>query len=45
LLLTDLIGLGDELLPALLSRARLVLVLVGLSDVELGFDGILYMGN
>lgn len=41
LLLTDLVGLCNQFLAALLRGVRGVLVLVGLSDVDFGLDGIL----
>jgi hypothetical protein len=43
LLLADLVGLGNELLAALLGGAGLVLVLVRERNVDLGLDGVLMM--
>lgn len=41
LLLTDLFGLSNEFLASLLRRTKLVLVLVGQGDINLGLDGVL----
>jgi hypothetical protein len=43
LLLSDLIGLCNELLSTFLSRIQGILILVWLNEFDLGLDGVLDM--